>query len=352
VTADASTVPAGVNGRDACMWTAPTDRYPAATMVESAPRVRVAELHNGSEVDSSYQLKSCLLRQTPQGSPFLLGELQDASGVIGFVWWKAGDRELARLRSARYVRCNGKVAVHKDRLQLVTQNMTALSGEHCDPADYLPGGQVDSEALYRELLDLLDGIADPWIKAMLEAIFVADERIAQRFRQAPAAVNMHHAWLGGLLSHSLAVARLADDVAHRYPDDIDRSLLIAGALLHDLAKIDELDWDGAFAYSTAGNLVGHVVQGAVLLQQKADDIDGFPTRTLEKLQHLVLSHHGELNYGAAREPMLLEAVVLHHIDNIDARIEAFGAALRDSTSGDSEWTEFNRMFGRRLYKGE
>jgi 3'-5' exoribonuclease len=192
----------------------------------------------------------------------------------------------------------------------------------------------------------------PKIHDLLRAIFIDDADIARRFREAPAAISMHHPWASGLLAHSISVARLADDVARRYPNELDRSLLIAGALLHDLAKIDELSWRGAYSYTTPGNLIGHIVQGAILLRVKADRMPGFPERTLEKLQHLVLSHHGELAYGAAREPMMAEAIVLYHLDNIDARIEAFARAVSESSGGDPDWTEFNRMFGRRLYKGE
>lgn len=309
----------------------------------------ITSLDPGTRIDGPYRLRQCLLRRTPQGRDFILGEVADASGSIGFVWWNADAKAHEQLHQASYVAVKGRAETYRDRLQVVVDEMRPTPAEEVDTAALDEPAQVDVDATWQLLRELIESVDDAMIRTLLTAILLEDEDIAARFREAPAAVSMHHPWRGGLLAHSVQMALLATDIAARYPRDLDRSLLIAGALLHDLCKIYEFDWDGVVEYTTTGNLVGHIAQGSELVGRFADAIPDFPKLTRLKLQHLILSHHGEPEWGAVKRPVLAEAMVLHHIDNIDARMEAFTRAIAEPGTGD--WTDFNKVFNTRLFKG-
>ena len=313
-------------------------------------RHAISSLAVGDQVDEIYRLKHLVSRQTPQGKGFLLGELEDASGRIGFVWWQVSESQQRQLQDACYLRVGAKVDRHRDRLQLVLHRAETVAEAAIDPVWFHPAQDLDVAALWQELEERIASLADDHLRALLQAVF-ADPQRAEAFRHAPAGVTLHHAYTHGLLEHTVAVTRLAEDCCQRYAG-LDRSLLVAGAILHDFDKVSELAWTGQLSYTVRGNLVGHLVGGAILVERLAAELPDFPARTRDKLQHLILSHHGELAHGAAREPLLKEAVILHLIDNLDSRIAGFEQAVAQSTSTDPDWTEPNRMFGRRLYRGE
>jgi 3'-5' exoribonuclease len=320
-------------------------------MADPKAQPALADLEAGGEICGTYRLKQCLLRQTPQGKAFILGEIADGSGSLGLVWWHAagGDHEVLRLAS--YVRLEGKAERYRDRLQLVVGSMQAVDAAEVDTLSLEPPTRCDPVREWADLLALIDSLRQAQLQALLRSILVEDGELAARFRVAPAAVSMHHPWTSGLLAHTVQMARIADGIASLYPR-LDRDLLIAAVLLHDLCKIDEISSEGSYDYTTVGNLIGHVVLGSQLVFDRARQIEGFPQRLLEKLQHCILSHHGQPEWGAAREPRLPEAFVLHYIDNIDARLEAAFRAIDTTTAGDAEWTEFNRMLGVRVYRGD
>ena len=311
----------------------------------------LADLQAGDAVRGTYRLKQCLLRQTPQGKSFILGELADGTGSLGMVWWNATGGEHERLRGAAYAIVDAKAERYRDRLQLVITSLLPADPEQVDQASLEPASRCDIAAEWAALEQLVASIANTHIRALLQAILIDDSDIAARFQRHPAAVAMHHPWPGGLLAHSMQMARTAEAVCALYPR-LDRDLLLAGVLLHDLCKIYEITAEGSYEYTTSGNLIGHVVMGSQLVVERARLIADFPPRLLEKLQHCILSHHGQPEWGAAREPMLPEALALHYIDNLDARLEAAFRAIDESSSGDPEWTEFNRMLGVRMYRGD
>lgn len=319
-------------------------------MANPAAQAPLAELDAGGEVAGTYRLKQCLLRQTPQGKAFILGEIADGSGQLGLVWWHASNQDHEQLRSASYVAVTGTAERYRDRLQLVVVSMKPVDASEVDVASLTPPGRSDVDADWAAVEALVADIAQPQLAALLRAILIEDDHIREAFKRAPAAVAMHHPWPGGLLAHTVQMARVALDVAARYPR-LDRDLLIAGVLLHDLCKIHEISFEGSYDYTVAGNLIGHVVLGSQLVVDHARAIPDFPPRLLEKLQHLILSHHGQPEWGAAREPMLPEAMALHYIDNIDARLEAAFRAIDTTTSGDAEWTEYSKMLGVKVYRG-
>lgn len=312
--------------------------------------IRLADLAPGQQVAGDYRLRQCHLRSTPQGRHFILGELQDASGQLGFVSWHSTAEEHEQLRTCGYARVEGQAESYRDRLQIVVQHLAPRLPEQID-LDLIeaPGGE-DREALLAELDTLIASLDDVGLRSLLDALLRAEPVRRVAFATAPAALSMHHARPGGLLAHSLAVARLADDACRRYPR-LDRDLLVSAALLHDLGKIEELQWQGTADYTTRGNLLGHAVIATMLIEQLGAGLSELPQPRREHLQHLILSHHGRHDWGAAREPMSAEALVLHGIDFLDAHLDGFYAAI-DGIVGQGAWTEFNKMFGRRLWRGD
>jgi uncharacterized domain HDIG len=187
------------------------------------------------------------------------------------------------------------------------------------------------------------------LQELLNAFF-QDEKTADLFKRAPAAKGFHHIYLGGLLEHTLSVVRLLEKVAEHYPN-LNKDMLIAGGILHDIGKIYEFSYDQLIDYSDEGRLIGHIVMGVEMLDKKIAAIPDFPPKLSLELRHLLLSHHGEFEFGSPKRPKTLEALVVHYIDDLDAKLNAFETFVADSTNADSDWTTYNRFFERFLYKG-
>jgi 3'-5' exoribonuclease len=201
----------------------------------------------------------------------------------------------------------------------------------------------------RELAAILARIRDADIKALVDS-FLADKDFCAAFRSAPAAVQNHHAYLGGLLEHTLSMANLAVKVLEHYPA-LRGDLLLGGVFLHDIGKSRELSYNRAFHYTNAGNLVGHITLGIVMLEEHARAIPDLPDDKLNMLRHMILSHHGEYEFGSPKLPMFAEALALHYLDNLDAKLKDIAETISDDRSGDPAWTEYSRSLARRLYKG-
>ena len=187
------------------------------------------------------------------------------------------------------------------------------------------------------------------MRCLLQAFF-HDQKTAELFQRAPAAKGFHHIYLGGLLEHTLSVVRLLDKVADHY-QNLDRDLLLAGGILHDIGKIYEFNYDSLIEYSDEGRLIGHIVMGVEMINKKIETIPDFPAPLALKMRHIILSHHGEFEFGSPKRPKTLEALVVHYIDDLDAKLNAFQSFITDSNNADSDWTAYNRFFERFLYKG-
>ena len=310
---------------------------------------RIGLLNDGDGVDGVFLLTSCLLRQNAQGEAFLLGEIRDRSGAIGFISWRADAEQHQRLRSQPLVAITGRVQRHRDRLQIVAQTLEEAPDDGRQVDDFLPAAIGDQAEALDRLDRMIASIDNIWLRRVLDALFAAGE-LRQRFAAAPAATSLHHARPGGLLEHALMVAELAAAVAGVYPD-ADRDLLVTGALLHDVGKIDELNWEAAPTYTTRGNLLGHTLLGCARITAVIGGIADFPQSLGDRLLHLVASHHGSQEYGAARPPAFLEAIILHALDNLDASADACRQAVANDRGPNPEWTGINPMLGRRLYRG-
>jgi 3'-5' exoribonuclease len=214
--------------------------------------------------------------------------------------------------------------------------------------DYLPSTEKDVNEMFSKLKQIAASIKQPYLLKLLN-LFFSDKDFCRDFCSAPAAVQYHHAFLGGVLEHTLSVAKLGEKIAPLYPD-LNKDLLICGIILHDIGKISELCYEKNFQYSDEGQLIGHLISGVLMVEEKAKQIDGFPKTLLDLLRHLILSHHGEYEWGSPKLPMTVEALALHYLDNIDAKIHAFNKAITNDKDPSNNWTGYNKMFDRRLFK--
>ena len=283
----------------------------------------------GKLFDSFFLVLAKQQRTTKQNKPYLNLTLGDKTGQIEGRVWEPGDPRIAReFERGDIVKVRGSVSRYDDRAQLkVDQLRKALDGE-ADKMDMLPATSRDVGELWRMLEASVVSVTNPDLKRLLEAL-LADAAIAQAFREAPAARQLHHAWLGGLLEHVVSLLGLADRVAAHYPM-LDRDLLITGVILHDIGKIRELSWDTGFDYTVEGVLLGHIQMGVDLAEKTIAGLPDFPDRLRTLVLHMILSHHGKLEFGSPKLPMIPEALVLNFLDDLDAKMQAMASEFERS----------------------
>jgi 3'-5' exoribonuclease len=238
--------------------------------------------------------------------------------------------------------------VHQGRLQLTVHKLSRQTPESIDQADFFPASARDLDEMIAELRSTIDNIATQPLRDLLNA-FIGDPEILGRLRVAPAAKNVHHAFLGGLLEHVLSMCAVAKFLGTHYRD-IDLDLLLSGVILHDIGKIHELTYDRSFGYSTEGQLIGHISIGFRMIDDKIRGIPSFPERLRTLLQHMILSHHGELEYGSPKVPLFPEALLLHHIDNMDSKMECMLRVIERDRTVDSAWTSYVSPLERSVLK--
>ena len=238
--------------------------------------------------------------------------------------------------------------VYRNKTQLTIHKLRRCEDEEVDFADYFPKTSKDVESMFEELVGMADGLENPHLKELLMAILL-NEDISTRFKQAPAAKSLHHAWLGGLLEHTLSLCKLCRLVSQHY-EGLDYDLLLTGAVLHDIGKTQELSYARSFSYTSEGQLLGHMILELDLVNQKIAQIEEFPAELKMLIQHMIISHHGEYEFGSPKLPMFPEALVLHCLDNLDSKLEAMRMVLKSDPNIEGEWTGYNHMFGRPLFK--
>jgi 3'-5' exoribonuclease len=227
--------------------------------------------------------------------------------------------------------------------------MEPFPSDRIDPSDFLPQTSRDIEGMFKRLVKRMDSITTDYLKALIDAFF-KDKEFVNKFKTAPAAKKMHHAYIGGLLEHTLSMTSLADKIAGHY-SGIDRDLLIAGAILHDIGKVDEFEYQFKIDYSDKGRLLNHIVIGLKMVDEKLSEIKHFPEDQMLLLKHLIVSHHGTREFGSPEPPKTIEAVLLNYIDEIDSKVNA----IRDfiaSEDPDETWTSYHRLLERHFYKGK
>lgn len=271
--------------------------------------------------------------------------LQDKTGTIDAKVWDPNSAGIADFDSMDYIEVHGDVNSFQGSLQIsIKRTRRCQEGEY-DPADYLPVSSRDIGKMFQELTGFINSIENPYLKELLDSLFIKDEVFAKAFRQSSAAKTVHHGFVGGLLEHTLSVTKLCDFYCRQY-SLLKRDLLLTAAMCHDIGKTKELSLFPENDYTDDGQLLGHIVIGTEMLTDKIRDIKGFPAGLAGELKHCILSHHGELEYGSPKKPALLEAVALNFADETDAKMQTFTEILQGTA--DQGWLGYNRLFESNL----
>jgi 3'-5' exoribonuclease len=308
----------------------------------------VQDLAPGIRVNDLFVLAERVLSHKKDGNPYMNVVLADRSGQIKGVVWDNVAPIAAAVQAGDIVQVGGNVSEYRGMPQLVVRTMSAVDAGRVNPADFLPATDLDVDQLFKRLRSLTSSIRTPWLQALF-ADFWADADFVARFKRAPAAKMMHHAYVGGLLVHCLSMAVLADKLAAHY-SGVDRDLLIAGAILHDVGKVREFDFTTAIDYSDEGRLLSHIVIGLEMVDQRLQGIADVPADHANLLKHMIVSHHGAPEFGAVEPPKTIEAVLLHYIDELDSKINAIREFVAKDPS-DQAWTAYHRVLGRHFYRG-
>lgn len=311
-------------------------------------------LADGEAVDDIYLVSEKQLRANRNGNFYIQIELRDRTGGITGRMWNAGEQVFRTFDEGDFLQVKGKVQLFQGSLQMILNQIDRVAMDHVALTDFLPHTEHDVSKLLERLRAILRSLANPHLRALAEC-FLMDEGFVRAFSQVPAGVRNHHAYVGGLLEHVVTLLEGADRLLPLYPE-LDRDLLLSGIFLHDVGKVRELSYGKIFSYTDEGQLLGHLVIGVEMLNEKAGQVpqltgEPFPAELLLRLKHMILSHHGSYEFGSARLPMTPEAIALHHLDNFDAKVHSFTRDIRDDRSSTSSWTPYSQSLQRRLFKG-
>lgn len=305
----------------------------------------IQELREGDKIAGVYLCKHKTSAVTKNGKPYDNVVLQDKTGSIEAKIWDVGSAGICDFDVLDYIDIVGEVSSFMNQLQVSIKRLRVADEGEYNPADYLPVSKKNIDEMYKELLNLVNGIDNHYLKALLEEFFVRDEKFIKKFKSCSAAKSVHHCFVGGLLEHTLSVATNCKFIASRYPY-LKKDLLITAGLLHDAGKVVEFSSFPENDYTDEGNLLGHIVMGSEMVSKKAELIDGFPKSLENELKHCILAHHGKLEYGSPKKPSLMEAVALYFADDLDAKMETFTEIL-DSESSQG-WFGYNKLFETNL----
>ncbi len=321
------------------------------------PHIDLRTLASNTYVDGIYCIYNPQVGTTRQGKTYLKCLLRDATGEVSARQWSLDEKAYPQIEASGFVWVAGHTQLYNGQVQLIIEQIKAVEVGEEEMAALLPTTTRDIGEMFEELKTLLGGLKHPAMKGLADA-YIGDEDLMTSFRRAPAAASIHHAWIGGLLEHTLQVMKLADVTLPLYPH-LNRDIVLMGLFLHDLGKTTELSWEQGFGYTTDGNLIGHIVRGTIWLQVKAA-IAGkqsghkLPPDALRVLQHIIISHHGVPEFGAVKVPATPEAVFISLLDNMDAKTQlALTSAQRDDTAEQIEAAPFTDKvwaLGTRVYR--
>jgi 3'-5' exoribonuclease len=311
-------------------------------------KIFVSDIKERDQVDTVFLVKDKITAMAKNGKPYLTLKLMDKSGEVEAKVWDNVDSLSATFDRDDFIAVRAKATVYLGKMQLVIGELSRVPEEEVVLADFLPETERDIQEMEAELAELLATVGDNDLRRLLNAFF-DDPAFMGLFRTAPAAKGMHHVYLGGLLEHSLAVAKLVDRVVSLYPG-INRDLLIAGALLHDVGKVRELQYLRSFDYSDEGKLLGHITIGIEMVQEKIAAIGGITPELAMLLKHMLLSHHGQYEFGSPKRPKTVEATILNYLDDLDSKINGIRTHIRKEADSQSRWTYYHRLYDRYFYK--
>ena len=306
--------------------------------------------HENKVITSTFVVVAKQIKPKKTGEPYLALTLGDRSGQVEAKMWDNVEEVLDAFEQDDFLKVKGLINKYKQRFQLTIHKLRKLGDSEIEFADYLPKTTKDIDELWRTLSGFVAGFQNPHLKALVEA-FMVDPEIAAAYRNAPAAKTLHHAYIGGLLDHVVSLFRSCDLITRNYPQ-INRDLLLTGAFLHDIGKIHELTYNRSFSYTTKGQLLGHMIIELEMLQAKLAQFPGFPEELKTMVEHLIISHHGQYDFGSPKLPMFPEALMLHYLDDLDSKMEAMRAHFERESTLDGPWTSYNASLGRPLLNTE
>jgi len=314
----------------------------------------INQLMAGETLDQVFLVRDKDLRTTTTGSLYLTCTLCDKTGQIPARMWQVSESIHNSVPVDGFLQVKGRTESYKGTLQLIIDACRPYAAEKVDVADFLPITEHDPEEMWAELLEILRAVKNKPLRLLIKK-FVEDRELVEKFKRAPAAMQMHHPFIGGLLEHTLNVARAAKAILPLYPE-VNADLVLAGVFLHDVGKTDELCYGVSFNYTDRGQLVGHITMAAVWVEQKIAEIEAetseeFPVKTRDLIQHIILSHHGVHEFGSPKLPAVPEAFFIHYLDNLDAKMYMTTAAIANDPDPEANFTGYNRELQTRIYKG-
>jgi 3'-5' exoribonuclease len=319
------------------------------------PRRFVNQLADGDSVEETFLLADKQLRANRNANLYLLANLRDRTGMISGLMWNMTEAAVAPLNAGDFVKVKGKVQLYQGALQMILTHIQPIPADGLDLTDFHATTNQNIDRLLSRMKEILLAIKEPHLHRLMEC-FLADQDLMRDFVRAPAGIKAHHAYHGGLLEHVVNILETADRIEDLYPK-VDFNLLRAGIFLHDLGKIRELCYANAFGYTDEGQLIGHLTIAVEMLNEKIAETvrqtgQPFPNETALRLKHMILSHHGAYEFGSPKLPMTPEAIALHHLDNLDAKVHEFARSIQDDPNSGSSWTPFSPRLDRKLFKGE
>ncbi len=313
------------------------------------PRRFVSQLTVGESIDQVFLVRSMRELKTRADKPYLDIELSDRSGVIGAKLWDNVEKYSGTFQTDDYVKVKGQVTEYKGQLQITVSAVSQADSAGINEAEMLPHTAKDTNELLNRLKEVLGTLTDAHLRKLV-GLFLEDSSFVAAFKRSPAATSFHHAYIGGLLEHTVLLLNLALRILPEYKE-LNHDLLVAGIFLHDIGKTQEMSRVRGFHFTDEGRLLGHVYIGAEMVESRAKGIVGFPQNLLAALKHMILSHHGQLEWGSPVRPCMMEAIALHYLDNLDAKMNAFVTEVQKTREPERRWTEWSRMFERELYRG-
>ncbi|MDO9515313.1 MAG: HD domain-containing protein [Syntrophales bacterium] len=311
--------------------------------------IYVKDIRAGDRVSDLFLVTEKNMAISQKGNPYLNLKLRDTTGEVeGRVWDRAAEMN-GIFQTGDIIQIQSQAVSFRNMIQLSISKISVVNDPAVTPADYLPSSASDTSEMFEALMEIIRTIQNPHLKALLDLIF-GDEKTADAFRKAPAAKGFHHAYIGGLLEHTLSVTQLLDPVTQHYRQ-VNRDLAMTGGILHDIGKIHELSFDGTMDYTDEGRLVGHIVLAVEFVNTKIAAIENFPKQLALELRHILLSHHGVLEFGSPKRPKTLEALIVNFIDDLDAKTNAFSGFM-NAPGNESDWTPYHRLLERFIYKGQ
>jgi 3'-5' exoribonuclease len=302
--------------------------------------------HENKIITSNFVVVAKQIKPKKTGEPYLALTLGDRSGQLEAKMWDNVDEVLNAFEQDDFLKIKGLVNKYKNRFQLTIHKLRKLGETEIEFSDYLPKTTKNVDELWQTLTDFVASFENRYLKSLVQA-FMSDPAISAAYRNAPAAKTLHHAYIGGLLDHVVSLFRSCDLISRNYPQ-INRDLLLTGAFFHDIGKIHELAYNRSFSYTTRGQLLGHMIIELEMLQAKLALVPDFPAELKTLLEHLIISHHGEYEFGSPKLPMFPEALVLHYMDDLDSKMEAMRAHFEREADNESPWSGYNASLGRPL----